>query len=88
MSYVREALLGIINESDCVYIDGTFKLSPPQFAQVVVIIGKKRELAVPVLYCLLQVSVLPIILNCNQKQLIFISEFLMKWIGYKNLGVL
>lgn len=40
------------------YIDGTFKLAPPMFAQVVVIIGKKMDLAVPVMYCLLQVSFL------------------------------
>ena len=38
------------------FIDGTFKLAPPLFAQVVVVIGKKLDLAVPVMYCLLQVS--------------------------------
>ena len=38
----REALLSIIRQTDCVFIDGTFKLAPPMFAQVVVIIGKKK----------------------------------------------
>ena len=53
----REALLSILHETDCIFVDGTFKLSPPMFTQVVVVIAKKRQLAVTILYCLLQVSI-------------------------------
>ena len=78
MTFFREALLDIILESECLFVDGTFKLSPPKFSQVVVIIGKKRELAVPVLYCLLQVRLLSVIIFVTNKQKVFISETLVK----------